>query len=94
MGPTLTTTPTPASRRGGSETSRDPETLGIGKQEEVMTTTQLGVAVGVALGFAGAFGGFVAFIIVLVLAAAGYVAGRVLESELDFDAIFGRRNRS
>jgi hypothetical protein len=58
-----------------------------------MSTTQLAVAVGVALGFAGAFGGFTAFVIVLVVGAAGFVVGRVLESNLDFDSVFGRRNR-
>ncbi|MGI8870951.1 MAG: hypothetical protein ACR2F6_19440 [Mycobacteriales bacterium] len=58
-----------------------------------MTNTQTGIAVGVALGFAGAFGGFTAFIVVLVMAAAGLIVGRILESDLDLEAIFGRRNR-
>lgn len=57
-----------------------------------MTTTQLGILVGIALGFAGAFGGFGAFIIVLVLGAVGFVVGRVLEGEVDLDAVFRRRS--
>ncbi|MGI9093701.1 MAG: hypothetical protein ACR2FF_09780 [Mycobacteriales bacterium] len=58
-----------------------------------MSPTQLGTLVGIALGFAGAFGGFSAFVIVLVLAAAGFILGRVIEGELDVDAVFGSRKR-
>lgn len=58
-----------------------------------MSTTQMAIAVGIALGFAGAFGGFSAFIIVLLLAAVGFVVGRVLESELDIGSVFTSRRR-
>lgn len=51
----------------------------------------VGLAFGTALGFAGAFGGFGAFIIVLVLGAVGFLAGRVVEGELDLGEVFGRR---
>lgn len=57
-----------------------------------MSATQMGIVVGMALGFAGAFGGFGAFIIVLVLGAVGFVVGRVLEGEVDLDAVFRRRS--
>jgi hypothetical protein len=53
----------------------------------------MAIAVGIALGFAGAFGGFSAFIIVLLLAAVGFVVGRVLESELDIGSVFTSRRR-
>lgn len=50
-----------------------------------------GLAFGTVLGFAGAFGGFGAFLIVLVLGAVGFLAGRVLEGEVDLTELFGRR---
>jgi len=58
-----------------------------------MSGSQMGIAVGVALGFAGAFGGFGAFVIVLVLGGAGFVVGRVLDSELDIGSVFTTRRR-
>lgn len=51
----------------------------------------VGLAFGTALGFAGAFGGIVAFIIVLVVGAAGFLAGRAAEGDLDLAGLFGRR---
>lgn len=61
-----------------------------------MNATSIGLAVGLALGFAAAFGGFGAFLIVLVFAAAGLLAGRWLDGELDLNAVLrsAQRNRS
>ncbi|MGI5220743.1 hypothetical protein [Nocardia sp. CA-290969] len=61
-----------------------------------MNATSIGLAVGLALGFAAAFGGFTAFLIVLVFAAAGLLAGRWLDGELDLNAVLrsAQRNRS
>lgn len=58
-----------------------------------MSATQMGIAVGIALGFAGAFGGFLEFVVVLVLGAAGFVVGRVLDSDLDIGSVFSLRRR-
>lgn len=56
-----------------------------------MNATTLGLGFGVALGFAAAFGGFVAFLIVLVLGAAGWLAGRWIDGQLDLSSLFTRR---
>jgi hypothetical protein len=56
-----------------------------------VNATTLGLGFGVALGFAAAFGGFVAFLIVLVLGAAGWLAGRWIDGQLDLSSLFTRR---
>jgi hypothetical protein len=43
----------------------------------------IGLVVGMALGFAGYFGGFAAFLLVAALGAVGFVAGRLLEGDLE-----------
>ncbi|MFJ9520686.1 hypothetical protein ACIRPK_20840 [Kitasatospora sp. NPDC101801] len=43
----------------------------------------IGLVVGMALGFAGYFGGFAAFLLVAVLGGVGFVAGRLIEGDLD-----------
>ncbi|WP_242903925.1 hypothetical protein [Actinomadura terrae] len=53
----------------------------------------VGLAFGTALGFAGAFGGFGAFFIVLFLGALGFLAGRVIEGELDLGQLFSSINQ-
>lgn len=55
-----------------------------------MNATQTGLLTGLILGIAGAFGGFGAFLIVLVLGAIGFAVGRVLDGELDINAVLGR----
>jgi hypothetical protein len=45
---------------------------------------------GFLLGFAGAFGGLGAFLIVLVLGVIGLIVGRVLDGQLDINAVLGR----
>ncbi len=55
-----------------------------------MNATQTGLIVGLILGIAGAFGGFGAFLIVLVLGALGFIVGRVLDGQLDLNAVLGR----
>lgn len=55
-----------------------------------MNATQTGLLAGLILGIAGAFGGFGAFLIVLVLGAIGFAVGRVLDGELDINAVLGR----
>ena len=58
------------------------------------TGTVLGLIAGLALGFAGAFGGWGAFVIVLVVGAAGLIAGRVVDGDLDLTSYLGgRRDR-
>ena len=49
-----------------------------------MSMALIGLAVGMALGFAGYFGGFAAFLLVAALGAVGFVAGRLLEGDLEF----------
>ncbi|WP_457031282.1 hypothetical protein [Kitasatospora sp. P5_F3] len=57
----------------------------------------IGLVVGMALGFAGYFGGFAAFLLVAVLGGVGFVAGRVIEGDLDLrdlgDLLRGRDRR-
>jgi nitrate/nitrite transporter NarK len=55
-----------------------------------MNATQTGLLAGLVLGFAGAFGGLGAFLIVLVLGAVGLIIGRVLDGQLDINAVLGR----
>jgi hypothetical protein len=55
-----------------------------------MNATQTGLLAGLILGFAGAFGGFSAFLIVLVLGVIGLIVGRVLDGQLDINAMLGR----
>jgi hypothetical protein len=55
-----------------------------------MNATQTGLLAGLALGLAGAFGGLGAFLIVLVLGAIGLIIGRVLDGQLDLNAVLGR----
>ena len=55
-----------------------------------MNATQTGLLAGLVLGVAAAFGGFVAFLIVLVLGAIGLIIGRVLDGQLDLNAVLGR----
>jgi uncharacterized membrane protein YeaQ/YmgE (transglycosylase-associated protein family) len=55
-----------------------------------MNATQTGLLAGLILGIAGAFGGFGAFLTVLVLGAIGLVVGRVLDGQLDINAVLGR----
>ncbi|QEV03841.1 hypothetical protein CP971_08820 [Streptomyces viridifaciens] len=57
----------------------------------------VGLVVGMALGFAGYFGGFAAFLLVAALGLVGFVAGRLLESDIDLgdlgDLLRGRDRR-
>lgn len=55
-----------------------------------MNSTQTGLLAGLILGAAGAFGGFGIFLIVLVMGALGLVIGRVLDGQLDLNAMLGR----
>lgn len=55
-----------------------------------MNASQTGLMAGLILGIAGAFGGFGAFLIVLILGAIGFAVGRVLDGELDINAVLGR----
>jgi hypothetical protein len=55
-----------------------------------MNATQTGLLAGLILGLAGAFGGFSAFLIVLVVGAIGLIVGRVLDGQLDINAMLGR----
>jgi hypothetical protein len=61
-----------------------------GNEENQMNGTQTGLFAGMILGAAGAFGGFDAFLVVLVLGALGLVVGRVLDGQLDINAMLGR----
>ncbi|MBA2416634.1 MAG: DUF2273 domain-containing protein [Geodermatophilaceae bacterium] len=58
----------------------------------MLSPSVLGVVVGLALGFAAAFGGFYAFLIVAVFAVIGYVAGKVVEGEINLGAFLGSRS--
>ncbi|WP_285658114.1 hypothetical protein [Actinomycetospora sp. NBRC 106375] len=55
-----------------------------------MSNTVLGLLVGLTLGIVGAFGGLAAFLLVLVLGAAGFLAGRLLDGQLDLGGLAGR----
>ncbi len=52
--------------------------------------THTGLLAGLILGTAGAVGGFGAFLVALLLGAIGLVIGRVLDGELDLNAVLGR----
>lgn len=56
-----------------------------------MTRTTLGIVIGLALGLALAFGSFGQMLIVALLAAAGFVVGKVLEGDLDLSPYLSRR---
>lgn len=58
----------------------------------MLSPSVLGVVVGLALGFATAFGGFYEFLIVAVFTVIGYVAGKVVEGEIDLGAVLGSRS--
>ncbi|SDN79502.1 hypothetical protein SAMN05660199_00698 [Klenkia soli] len=59
-----------------------------------MRPSTVGLVVGMVLGIAGAFGGFGAFVLVAVLAALGFVAGKVVEGQLDLSSLMGSGDRS
>lgn len=58
-----------------------------------MSMATVGLMAGVALGFAGYFGGFGAFVVVAVLAAAGFIAGRFADGDLEPGDFFRSRDR-
>ncbi|SDF85504.1 hypothetical protein [Klenkia brasiliensis] len=58
-----------------------------------MRPSTVGLLVGMVLGLAGAFGGFGAFVLVAVLAALGFVAGKVVEGQLDLSSLLGPGGR-
>ncbi|MFG2822143.1 hypothetical protein ACGFX4_22275 [Kitasatospora sp. NPDC048365] len=62
-----------------------------------MNLALVGLIAGMALGFAGYFGGFAAFLLVAALGAVGFVAGRVLEGDIELgdigDLLRGRDRR-
>ncbi|MER7671172.1 hypothetical protein ACFV84_22125 [Kitasatospora sp. NPDC059811] len=62
-----------------------------------MNLAIVGLVVGMALGFAGYFGGFAAFLLVAALGLVGFVAGRLLEGDIELgdlgDLLRGRDRR-
>ncbi|WP_405711381.1 MULTISPECIES: hypothetical protein [unclassified Streptomyces] len=58
-----------------------------------MSMAVAGMVAGMALAFAGYFGGFGAFLLVAALGAVGFVAGRLLEGDLEFGDFFRSRER-
>ncbi|MFI6848500.1 hypothetical protein OG535_28255 [Kitasatospora sp. NBC_00085] len=62
-----------------------------------MNLAIVGLVVGMALGFAGYFGGFAAFLLVAALGVVGFVAGRLLEGDIELgdlgDLLRGRDRR-
>ncbi|SFW99154.1 hypothetical protein OH786_07445 [Streptomyces atratus] len=58
-----------------------------------MSMAVVGMAAGMALAFAGYFGGFGAFLLVAALGAVGFVAGRLLEGDLELGDFFRSRER-
>lgn len=52
--------------------------------------THTGLLAGLILGATGAIGGFGAFLIALIIGLIGLVVGRVLDGELDINAVLGR----
>ncbi|WP_190133112.1 hypothetical protein [Streptomyces mashuensis] len=58
-----------------------------------MSTAVACMIAGMALGFAGWFGGFGAFLLVGALGAVGFVAGRLLEGDLEPADFFRPRSR-
>jgi len=59
-----------------------------------MSPSLTGVLVGIALGFAAAFGGFAAFAVVAILAAVGFIVGKVVEGDLDLSPYLSGRGRN
>ncbi|CAM5480762.1 hypothetical protein STENM223S_01390 [Streptomyces tendae] len=57
-----------------------------------MSMAVVGMIAGMALGFAGYFGGFGAFLLVAALGAVGFVAGRLLEGDMDLGYFFRSRD--
>ncbi|MHA6783767.1 hypothetical protein ACVGOW_22680 [Pseudonocardia saturnea] len=55
-----------------------------------MNATHTGLLAGLILGATGAIGGFGAFLVALVIGIIGLVVGRVLDGELDLNAVLGR----
>ncbi|MFF3787363.1 hypothetical protein [Streptomyces sp. NPDC001933] len=58
-----------------------------------MSMAVVGMLAGMALAFAGYFGGFGAFLLVAALGAVGFVAGRLLEGDLELGDFFRGRER-
>jgi hypothetical protein len=58
-----------------------------------MSNAALGLIAGMALGFAGYFGGFGAFLLVAALGAIGFVAGRLLDGDVELGDFFRPRDR-
>ncbi|WP_414169596.1 hypothetical protein ACMATS_29285 [Streptoverticillium reticulum] len=58
-----------------------------------MSMAVAGLIAGMALGFAGYFGGFGAFLLVAALGAVGFVAGRLLDGDLEPGDLFRTRDR-
>ncbi|MCW2739716.1 MAG: uncharacterized protein JWR45_138, partial [Blastococcus sp.] len=59
-----------------------------------MRPSFVGLLVGMALGFALAFGGFEAFLIVAVISAIGFIAGKVIEGQIDLTPYLGGGDRT
>jgi hypothetical protein len=59
-----------------------------------MRPSFVGLLVGMALGFALAFGGFEAFLIVAVISAIGFIAGKVVEGQIDLTPYIGGGDRT
>ncbi|NBM14799.1 hypothetical protein [Streptomyces sp. GC420] len=57
-----------------------------------MSMAVIGLLAGMGLGFAGYFGGFGAFLLVAALGAVGFVAGRLLEGDLEPGDFFRSRD--
>ncbi|MGW8061362.1 hypothetical protein ACVV2G_03550 [Streptomyces ziwulingensis] len=57
-----------------------------------MNMAVVGMIAGMALGFAGYFGGFGAFLLVAALGAVGFVAGRLLEGDMELGHFFRTRD--
>lgn len=55
-----------------------------------MNATHTGLLAGLVLGTAAALGGLGAFFLALVIGIIGFVVGRVLDGELDLNALLGR----
>ncbi|MFF4228540.1 hypothetical protein [Streptomyces sp. NPDC001820] len=58
-----------------------------------MSMTVAGLLAGMALAFAGYFGGFGAFLLVAALGAVGFMAGRILDGDIEPGDFFRSRDR-
>jgi hypothetical protein len=58
-----------------------------------MSPSIIGLFAGLLLGLAGVIGGFDAFAICLLLAAVGFVVGRVVEGQVDLSSLLGSSPR-